>query len=289
MSTVILPNKKVKVQPISRANGYFDENHDGASIFTGAEVSFGLPMKKDSKQLVRILNEEEQEFFAKKLNLKLEDLDFYNPEAKFWVNFRCKITKEGIDLDLSEPMDNLKWRLLKVMPVVAPSWGERFDSALYKFALVEAGYEVAEINKKADKTKRAWKAFGRIEDSIEKMTDVLEVYGKRVSKTASRDWLQAEITKMIEDNKPKQAGGITPLDEFLSIVEDPHFETRVLIQKAIAIGAIKKSGKHGYKLAGVDETEENTADNLTEMIEFILSPKNQNVKLKIQAQIDAAK
>lgn len=286
MSTVVLEKKLVKVQPINRSNGYFEENQDGGSIFTNAKFTFNLPILSSTKQFVKILDETEQEFFAKKLNLKLEDLDFYNRESKFWTNLRVELDKEGLLLDLSDPIDNLKWRILKVFPSIAPSWKERFEDGRYRFALVEEGYEASEINKKADKTKRAWKAFGKIEDSMDKMIDVLEIYGKNVSKTSSKDWLQAEITKLIEDAKPKAGAILAPIDEFLAIVEDPNYETRLFITKAVRAGALRKIGKHAYKLPGTGEKDQNTADNLDEMIEFLKNPENNAIVAKMRAHIN---
>lgn len=286
-----LEDKIIKVKPIPRPNSLGamsdSEDHDGATMYTGAEKTFTLPRSISTGRLIPILTKEEQEFFAAQLHLKPEELSFFNANTKFWVETQCKITKEGLTLNLNNPIEYIQYKILKANAEIAPSWNQRHDNGHYKFALVEDGYEVGEINKKADKTRRAWKAFGKIEDSCQKMTDVLELHGKQVPKDAKLDWLQAELTKMIEDTKSR-SGRLAPIDEFLAIVEDPNFETRLFIEKAVKIGALKRVGKHGYKLPGVSDNEANTADNLGEMIDFLNDLRNQPVKFTIKAKIAEA-
>lgn len=275
----ILIDKVVEIKPIIRKSDYYSENHDGAGIFTGAVWSTTLPIDTARNQFTNILTSEEQEVFEKEFNRPKGTLDFYNRQSPFWSELRVVITKDGLKLNLKEPMDFLKWKILSVSPKIAPSWAKRFEDARYRFAIVEPDAEIADVNKRQDKTRRAYKAFGKIEDSSTEMADLLRVAGKQVPSNAKADWLTAEIGKLIETN----------IDEFLNIVEDPNFQYRLIINQAVDCGALKRVGKTGFKLPALEDHEQNTADNLVEMIEYLKDLKNQPQLLKIKAQISNSK
>jgi len=286
--TDFLQDKLVEIKVITRATDMFSDKQAGSSMFPGAKVTISLPRSESTRQLIPILSEEGQKFFEKKLHRKDGDLNFYDPNSPFWSTFTFKLSGEdNLKLNLADPVDNLRYRILKVMKNVAPSWDARFDRGEYKFAILEDGYDTIETNKKSDKLERAYEAFGEIKNSIDKLTDVLEVYGKKVPKDAKLDWLQAQVRKMITNEATPKTSTVQTIDEFLLIVEDKHFETKVLIEKAVQAGALIKSGKTGYKLPGQAPEEVNTANHINEMVEFLQNKKNQEILLKIKAQVSA--
>jgi hypothetical protein len=281
----ILEDKIVEVRAITRDGSYYTKDHDGGSIFTGATWSCNLPASIATNSLVKILDKDEQAWFEETLNKEPGELNFYKRESPFWNSFTVKLTKEGIKLNLADPIDNLKYRVLKANKFsIAPSWDKRNEDARFRFALVEAGYEDIEINHRQDKIKRAFKAFGKIEDNSKKMKDVLRVFygnSKKVSQDASMEFLQAEINRLIESKET--------IDKFLAVTENPKFEITLLLEDAIESRSILRSGKNGYRLPKMEEGTEYVADNLKEMIEWLEAPKNHAEVLAIKAQIKQAK
>lgn len=269
-----LENRKVKLVAINRKN-WLPTGHDGEFMFTGCVQSFCLPFDIKNGRLYKILTPEEQEFFEKKLYLKEGDLSIYKKTDNYWHTFRIRVDKEGLFLDLSDPIDNLKYRVLKASPVIAPSWDERFNSGEYKFALVDEQEQTVARSKITDKKKKAYKFLGQIEGSHQKMYDFLRVVGKKPSKSSTREWLNTEIDKLIEDPQT--------LELVLKTIEDSTYEMKLFIEDAVEAGLIRKPSKAKYLIVGLDD--EFTQPDL---INF-LNPegKNQDLYLKIKNQLES--
>lgn len=273
----ILVDKKVKVTPIIRGNSWLHKGHDGEFMYTGCKYSYCLPYDLKRGKLYNLLNKEEQTFFENELFLKPGDLSIYKKEDNFWHKFRVDVDKNGISLDLSDVIDNLRFRLLSICPSIATSWSNRFNSGEFKFALVDNDVEIEDRVKIKDKRKKAYKFLGSIENNWDKMYDFLKVFGRKPASNASKDFLQTEIDKIIEDN--------SSLDSLISIIEDKNYEIKVFIEKALQSKALNKTGKTQYSLPGGDvvgSTLENT-------IEYLLDPKNQDIYLTVKAQIESVK
>jgi len=273
----ILVKKTVKVVPIIRGSSWLHKGHDGEFLYTGCKHSYCLPLDIKKGRLVNILDKEEQEFFEAELFYKPGDLSIYKKTENFWKKFRVDVDKNGMFLDLSDPIDNLRHRLLSVCPSIAPSWNLRFASGEYKFAIVDTDVEVEDRIKAKDKKKKAYKFLGSIENNWDKMYDFLRVFGRKPAKTASKDFLQAEIDKLIEEP--------ASLEILISLIDDKHYDIKIFIENAVQAKAIVKTGKTQYSLPGGDVI----GGTLDATIEYLTDPKNQDVYLQIKAQIEAAK
>lgn len=276
MKSSILLNKKVDVKPIIRNNSWLGKGHDGEFMYTGTFKGFCVPMDKNTGQLKHFLNKEEQKFFEREMELEEGSLSFYDKTNEFWSRFVVKLDKNGITLDLSNVLDNLKWRmLLSNVKKIAPSPEARFDLPTYEFMIVDRDYEVEERVKKSSKIKEAYRAFGKLEVSETKMKDFLRVYGKKPSPNATREFLISEIDRIIEADT----------DNFLNILEDQNYEIKLFLEDAIDAKALVKSGKTGYALPGGDIIGNTQIAAVT----WLKDPRNSEEKLTIQAKIDKLK
>ena len=165
-----LSDKIVNLVPVIRDGVWLPKGHDGEFMYSGCIFGVDLPIDVKKGGFVRILDKASGElgFFENELG---EDLSFHKKENNFWRDFKIKIRKDdslmqyGLKYDLSDPMDNLRYRVLKVSPYVAPSWAERFDRAEYRFALVDENEQREAKVKKATLEQDAYEHLGLIRHS----------------------------------------------------------------------------------------------------------------------------
>lgn len=276
-------NGKVTVMPIKRTSDWLPENSDSAFMNTGAKVEYVVPRLQRSGQLVdplADLTDEQKDVVARQLGYKTgDDLNIMKPNKEnFWINKPVLIDKNGKHLDLSNVADFINYKILEVnLDFIAPTWEERYNKGTYKFALVFEEEESKLKNTKLDTKKEAYMLFGKIDGSAKKLSDVLWIYyltnkeAKRLPNNPSMEYLRGEVGRLIEE-KP---------GEFLSIVTDPLFETKALIQKSINIGLIQRDGMM-FKIFGED-TSKNTLDGL---ISYLQDERNNNIRISLIGKIE---
>jgi len=271
----ILINKKIKVVPIVRPNGIFPKGHDGEFMYTGTFMSLPIPRDSKRKALIEILAPDEREAFENLFNLPKGTMNFYDVDNPYWAKYRVKLNKEEKVLDLSVATDFLEYRtLLANKSIVAPNWESRNKNGEYKFVLVDEDEQVKTEATKAEISKTAWKYFGKLEDSVEDMQNVLRLYGKKTTSN-KLEFLRGEISKLIESD----------IKEFIRIMEDPKLKMKVFIDTAVMKGILDRTSTSGYALKGGVEI----GRNVIEVIEFLESPRNQDIYLKIKAQVENSK
>jgi hypothetical protein len=155
---------------------------------------------------------------------------------------------------------------------IAPSHGERFELGTYKFALVDEDVESIERAKKAHTVKDAYKKMGQMEDSTDTMINFLTVYGKNPGKSPGRDFLITQLDKLIEDD----------LQGFMAIANDENFEYKLLVEKAVQVGAIARPSKTRYELPGGD----NIGNSMAETVEYLKNPLNQENYVMIKNRVE---
>jgi hypothetical protein len=280
-----LEDKIVYLKPSPRRGKMVNrEDHVAYFMYEGASINFVLPSEKTKRTLVNpFKNLEEKKFFEETLDLDLNP--YATPSENFWTTFRVRFTKDpktlkdGIKFDLSDPMDNLRYRVVKEnIDLVAPNWEERTNKPGYRFALVDEFYEEKRANSTMEALEKIFTFFGTIKERPGALKEFLEVYYmntkqlKGVEHSASIEWMQKEMLNIIEQDKP----GV------LNVIDDDDYVTKAFILQAVKAGALEKNGVNSYHIPG-----ETTKWGLVEMVRYIkqLKETTDDTYLRIEAQI----
>lgn len=277
-----LIKKKVFLKPVPRKGKMVnDPAHSAFFMHDGAWINFVLPTERNRPVLANpFKTNEEKEFFEKELDV---DLNPYKRQENFWKTFRVKFQKtpssmmNGLELDLADPIDGLRWRVLKLCPDVASDWDTRLSRPSYKFALVDGDYEETKASSDLDLIEEMFTFYGTIKQSPVKLRNFLEVYfitkhkSKSVPTDADKAFMQKAIKEVMEDDK----------EGFLEIANDEHYDLKLLVLKAIQRGAINKTGVNRYDIVG-----DTSNWNLVELINYLaqLKETTDDVYLKLEAR-----
>ena len=275
-----LPKKTITIKPIERGNQMIkNPEHVGYFMYPDTEITLILPRKLSNNSWKECMTEEERKFVENELK---EDLSF-RANNKFWSTRKIKIKKTeslmrtGQKLDLSNIDDYIDYCILKVQPIVSPSWEERLDSAEYRFALVEDGEVLHKGTKTADTKLKAFEVFTKMQHSKEKLVKFLQVFGKNVDINQSLEFLRSEVYNIVD---------LTP-SKFVDVIEEPNYESKAFIYEAMRYKGLKVTSRNTYCLNfGQEDVIGRT---LQDAIDYIKDAKNSNIILEIQAIIDRNK
>lgn len=279
-----LPGGKVKVRLVNRARGAVkDPNHLLYNLAQGATIEFCPRNKKGTNIIDCPLTPEEIEFFEDKrksgMSFEIGELSpFADDKVNFWRSKRSRVALDNREkiFDLSKAIDYLQYKiLLSNSDKVAASLEEEFNSKEYIYVMTSEESEQKKALTRGDEKKRAWKIAAKMENDRDKMIDFLSVVGKRPSANSKTDFLVAEVDKFLEGN----------IKEFLTILEDPQYETRVLLTKALQIKAIIKDGNKYFSADGEALCKKGEVNNLKNALNYLDAPENQDIRLVIEGKL----
>jgi hypothetical protein len=218
----------------------------------------------------------QKEFFEKELGVNLNHT--LPHEDNFWRTDRrgrVTLTKEGTTLNLNIALDMLKYLILLANKMlVSPSYDERTLKATYEFMIVDESKVTVKKLEEASIKAQAYVKFAEITNSKKATIGFIKSLGRAIPATATEDWLKSEVLTIV-DNNPNY---------FLEIVNHPQYEYRIFVQEAIEAGAIIRKGEKRYTLDNGAEL-----GDLTDTINYLNNPDNQEVKLRVKAKVELAK
>lgn len=300
----VLPNRKVFIKPVIWMSNWVGmlggKGHSIAWRNDNTKVTFLIPIDKNTNALVEPLTVAERKYFESErcpLGFKTGDLlanQFVTDSRQnkvlksHWTKATFTLTKsKGVidedtilaTLDLSNPKDYLSYAILRanIGTLVAPDSEHKYWNGRYIIYLVDEGEDDVMKATKADRMVEAFTHFGSISNQAFKMRELLSVgYYDNVckvlpAKDASQEWLKAECMKLIQHDSGKT---------YLNIVNN-NFDGKAFVFKCLEARSIvvRRDG-----LGTNDGTW--LAPNLEHTVRYLADPRNQEMLLKLQAQVE---
>jgi len=277
--TDFLEEKIVSVKFITKeTNGIKDVKHVAyGGLLNGAEIAIPAPTmdNKKMKNLLTNVEKEGLEFILKGVNLSIYG-EFWkeNGEAYKMGILPVYLGKDELRLDLSDPYDYIKFKVLKACPIVANSLDEISHRATNKFVLTSASEQMAkEINKVGHKV-NAYKLFVKFENDKQVLRYALRNLGRNTNRSHKIDFLQSEFHKELEKN-PSMVN---------SLLGDEFIKTKVLLEACYEFGAVNKVDSKFYTL-----DDEPISDGDTPILqtaaEYLASNLGQEMRLALEAKL----
>lgn len=278
-----LRNERIFVRFVPQASSLAgnDPRHVASGgMMEGSSVTFCVPMLRTG-QYKNVLTNNEKDYLEEALGLDFNALSVYNKGGKnYWDDYFIRITKEGLHLDLSNPEDYIRYKvLLANKEVVAPSVQERIDRPknTYRFEIVREDEETNMENAKMDATMQCYKEFGKIEDDIDTLRVLVELLDSRpYSATEKSEFLKSRLNILIQSN-PKSV---------LKQMTDPMLHTKMLIRRGVELGTLTKRGDYYYLKSDNSPLCDSGEDpTLSIAARYLNQPLHQDIKFILESAV----
>ena len=270
----VLTNKKVIVRYI-RDNSRYSGKHllAGGMHKDGGKI---LTIRRENGVILPFLTDLE----FKSLSKALGDISYTNDG--FWKadgRFDVKMINGDIILDLTNPIDYIKWKFLqKYDMLIAPSWGKRKDLLTYKWAFIEDDTDGNMALQDMNITAQAYMLFGKYSNDKKTLAYLYwKLEGKFVDPNIKIEILKSWF-KPIMDSKATL---------FVRFAEDVLLDEKKIIFLAKQQGIIRGEGTNGVLYYGDKKLTENPLTGGDDVAaEFISKISNQPIKMEIMAKLN---
>jgi len=277
----ILRNERVIVRHIPKEGGMITNPKHvlyGGMAET-ATRTFVVPRLR-SGSYVNVLTNEEKSFLEDIMGLEYGALNSTRKVNNFWKNISVRLTKQDNYLDLSDPNDYIRYKvLLANKNLIAPSLQALQDEpkATYQFVIIAEGDESRQAKDNTSTIMKCYKEYGKIENDLDTLRVIIEtIDGRPTAATTKIEFLQGKINNLIQANSKL----------FLKVITDPYLNTKVLIKKAVDAGVIANRDNHYYlREDNTPLCEANEEASLSNAAKYLNSPKHQNMLFAIQAKV----
>ena len=276
-----LRNERVIVKHVPKETGIVrDTKHILYGGMAEGAVRWLTVPRLTSGMYVNVLTNAEKACLEEVMGLEYNALSIYNKVDNFWDNYQVRLTKQDNLLNLADPDDYIKYKvLLANKDLIAPSLQDLEDhpKATYQFVIIHENEESQASKKKMNATMQAYMEFGKIQENTDILRTIIEtIDGRPTSKNSKVEFLQEKVGKLIQADAKL----------FVRVVTDPLLSTKVLIKKAIEGGLISNRGGMLYlKADGTPLCGDNEEPTLNIAARFLNLPKNQDLKFSLEAKL----
>lgn len=276
-----LRNEKVFIRHIPKEGGMV--NNPKHILYGGMAENavryFTVP-KLSSGMYVNVLTDSEKEFLEQIMGLEYNALSIYKKVDNYWENNMVRLTKQDNILDLSDPEDYIRYKILLANKnFIAPSLEmlNDYPKATYQFVIIAEGEETKTAKDNMSVTMKCYKEFGKIENDVNTLRMVVEtIDGRPTSPNVKLEFLQTKINTLIQADSKL----------FLKTIEDPYLPTKVLIKRAVEGGLISNRGNYLYlKQDNSPLCENDQEPTLSTAAKYLNNPKHQELKLMLEAKL----
>ena len=248
----------------------------------GAVKYYTVPIIASTGTLKNVLTNDEKAFLESYMGLEYNALSVHNKVNNFWSNYTVRSTKRDNYLDLSDPNDYIKYKVLKAnTDYIADSLQtlNNYPKATYQFVMIKEGEAEKREEEKMSVTMKCYKEYGKIEDDNDTLRCIIELIdNKPIAKNTKSEFLKSRINSLIQAD-PKL---------FYAIITDEYLSNKVLIKTATEEGIIKRRNNL-YYFEDTPLCPDGTESTLSVASEYIGLGKNQDLKLRIEALLQKAK
>lgn len=249
-----------------------------------ATRTFVVPMLS-SGRYVNVLTDSEKDFLEELMGLPPNALSIYKKVDNFWDDANeagiSKVTlrKQDNYLNLANVEDYIRYKILLAnKDYIAPSLEalETNPKATYQFVILTEDSETQSAKKGMTTLMQCYTAYGKIEDEVDTLRVIIETLtGVRVHKNTKKEFLQTKVNELIQGNSKM----------FLKVATDPMLPTKVLIRRCVEEGLIAHRGNQYYIKDGNIPMCEDGEPTLNVAAQWINLPKNQEIKLSLEAKL----
>lgn len=250
-----LRDETIYVVPISKGATYHSPNENEATMHTGTSRTLVCPMDPETTKIKKVLTDEEQEALEDYMDLDLNP--YRDDENNYFITRPAQITffKENekiesatVALDLNDPIDYVKYKILLNHYKVASNWSERFNKADYEYAIKKAESEVEEEMSVSETEDFVYDKLLKNKNNAKALENMLRIYiseydkRKKIPKESEGnvEWLYTQIKKYTHNR--------TTLNHLYNVLDDTdeNIYWKAAIYKGLNRGVITMDSS-GYK------------------------------------------